>query len=125
MRSFCRFMSRQAILASVIRVFMACEATVQFRAYPLTSTDSVELFPWALRTLTAFTGYLVSLRLLVDLTDCMASTTRLEKNSESEPMILLDMEVFAILMSDSLPKFSTLVLIFSFMYFTASRSASR
>ncbi len=32
MRSFWRFMSRQAILASVTRVFMAWEATVQLRA---------------------------------------------------------------------------------------------
>jgi len=91
----------------------------------LTRVDSRALLPWALRTLTALTGYLVSLRLLVDLTDCMASTTMFEKKSESEPMILLDIEVFAMLMSDSLPRFSTFVLIFSFMYLTASRSASR
>ena len=31
-RSFCKFISKQAILASVIRVFIACEATVQFKA---------------------------------------------------------------------------------------------
>ena len=118
-------MSRQAILASVIRVFIACDATVQFKAYPFTNTDSNELFPCALRTFTAFTGYLVSLRLFVDLTDCIASTTMLAKKAESEPMILLDIDVLAMLMSDSLPRCSTFVLMFSFMYFTASRSASR
>lgn len=124
-RSFWRFMSRQAILASVIRVFIACDAIVQFKAYPLTKIDSNELLPCALRMFTAFTGYLVSLRVFVDFTDCIASTTMLAKKSESEPMILLDIDVLAMLMSDSLPRCSTLVLIFSLMYFTASRSASR
>lgn len=124
-RSFCKFISKHAILASGILVFIACEATVQFNAYPLIKTDSVELFPCALRTFTAFTGYLISFLLFVDFTDCIASTTILEKNSESAPIILLDIEVFAILMRDSLPRFSTLVLIFSFIYLTASRRANR
>ena len=61
----------------------------------------------------------------MDLTDCIASTTMFEKKSESEPITLLDIDVFAMLMRDSLPRCSTFVLIFSFMYFTASRSAKR
>jgi hypothetical protein len=47
------------------------------------------------------------------------------KKSESEPMILLDIEVFAMLIKLSLPRFSTFVDTFSFMYLTASRSARR
>jgi hypothetical protein len=54
----------------------------------------------------------------------MASTTILAKKSESEPMILLDMDVFAMLTSESRPSASTLVLMFSFMYLTASLKAS-
>lgn len=49
----------------------------------------------------------------------------LAKKSESAPIILLDIEVLAILMRDSRPRFSTFVLIFSFMYLTASRNARR
>ena len=39
-------------------------------------------------------------------------------------MILLDMDVFAMLTKGSRPSCDTLVLTFSFMYFTASLSAS-
>jgi hypothetical protein len=46
------------------------------------------------------------------------------KKSESEPMTLLDMEVFAMLIRDSLPSCSTLTLMLSFKYLTASRRAS-
>ena len=56
--------------------------------------------------LTALTGYLVSCRLFVDLTACIASTTMFAKKSESEPMILLDIDVFAILIRDSRPRLS-------------------
>ena len=82
------------------------------------------LLPWALRMLTALTGYLVSFRLLVDLTACIASTTMSAKKSESAPMILLDMDVLAMLMRDSRPRSSTLMLTFSFKYLIASRRAS-
>lgn len=86
--------------------------------------DSKELFPCAFSTFTALTGYLVSFRLFVDLTDCIASTTIFAKKSESDPIILLDIDVLAILMRDSLPSCSTFTLMLSFMYLTASRSAS-
>ena len=60
-----------------------CDAIVQLRAYPSTRILSFELLPCALRIFTALIGYLISPLLLVRLTAIAASTTILEKNSES------------------------------------------
>ena len=61
----------------------------------------------------------------MDLTACIASTTISEKKSESDPMTLLDMDVLAMFINDSRPRVSTFVLMFSFIYLTASRRANR
>lgn len=102
--------------------------------------------------LTALTGYLVSPRVLVDLTAKIASTARLAKNLESlyiiytsiytvswtypppplyisiytyDPIILELMEVLAALIRHSLPRVSTLVAISLAIKRQASLEAKR
>ena len=58
MRAFCKFMSRQAILAFTTRFAMPCDALPMFRAYPFSSVLSLALLPCAFKTLIALIGYL-------------------------------------------------------------------
>ena len=103
--------------------------------------ESRALRPCAFSTFTAFTGYLMSPRVLIVLTASIASTAMGANTSSSLegsvpwrafvtnathlPMILLDMLVFAALISASFPSASTLMLSWSCMYLTASRHARR
>ena len=102
------------------------EATVQLSAYPFTSTLSWALAPCAFRTLIDLIGQRTSPFTLVRFTARQASTTSFEKNSESLreiyqktgrqnfnishyfPMSFDDIDVFATLTRQSLPKSSEL-----------------
>ena len=114
-----------AIFAPDTALGICCDARTPLRAKPSTSSDSSADLPWHLRMWTAVMGYLDLPSELVVFTEVTAFTARSPKKSDSGPRIFEAMEVFAALMSISLPSSVTDVIMLLFTYFTASRIASR
>merc|ERR1719245_891818 len=101
--------SIRAILALAIFLGIPSQATVQFRAYPLTSIDSLWDLPCDLSTLTDLMGTeTVPLELDSFLTALAASTTMLANMSSSTAVSLPDMVVLATLIRLSRPSSSAL-----------------
>mmetsp|Transcript_15421 Transcript_15421/g.30715 ORF Transcript_15421/g.30715 Transcript_15421/m.30715 type:complete len:257 (+) Transcript_15421:343-1113(+) len=127
MRCRWKFISSMAILAPETQVGMPWEARETFSAKPSTMCDSVEDFPCAFRTWMADRGYRnrPSAAWSTILTDFTASTAMREKNSDSGPIILLDIDVLAEFIRFSSPNRSTFTSRSFLMCATAAFSARR
>lgn len=117
-----RLKSKHAIFAFFISVGICWWAFTVCSAYPFTSWLSVELCPWAFKIFIDFIGYFAP-KILSCFIALIESTTKLEKNSGSALMSLLDMEVFAQFLKASSPRLSTEMANSSSMYRHASRAA--
>mmetsp|Transcript_11370 Transcript_11370/g.18278 ORF Transcript_11370/g.18278 Transcript_11370/m.18278 type:complete len:318 (+) Transcript_11370:563-1516(+) len=117
--------STMAILAFLMLRGICCEHRYSCKQYPLMSSASRMPLPVTFKISTAFTGYRFFFCGFSVSTANMASTAILAYKSQSLPMILDDIEVFAALINASLPNFDVLSVMFSAMNLIASFLALR
>mmetsp|Transcript_7403 Transcript_7403/g.6635 ORF Transcript_7403/g.6635 Transcript_7403/m.6635 type:complete len:393 (-) Transcript_7403:30-1208(-) len=114
-----------AIFAFLILRGICCEHLYSCKQYPFINSTSRIPLPVTFNISTAFTGYLFFLLLFNVSTANIASTAIFAYKSQSFPIILLLIDVFAALINASLPNFDVLIVIFSAMNLIASFLALR